>query len=640
MAAVFSMSGPAMRVSPITPEHDSVAAEDHPLLLAHQRHTLAAMWRMERECASMPLGGDPMVRVTSRVGIFGDKAGSGKSYVLAEMMLRSPRVPASTDMTRHLTRYLSVMFRADTASDEDVVPLSIMAIPHNLVSQWKRVLEHMSRDRPEAYMVVSKTAEVGGMGDALDACASRDPGAIRLLVVSSSFFSDAVMAVRARQMTIARMVYDEADSIRLQATGVGYDEGRFSMARFNWLVTASMQNLMSGVSVGYSVTISHSNGEIEHSTQYRHQLCNSGLIRDMLRVGFNASSYLSNIAVVTDNAFVDASFGLSEPEVNVIECTAPFHTRLLYGIASAEVMRRLNAGDIDSAIASLRPNRADTENNIISAAIAHLDAALANARTEHEYATRRNYATREAKQSAEQRTLDRVQACERDIANVTTRIREATSCPICYGDFQNKTVLPCCNNSFCMACITGWVVPRGALGACPMCKSPTSPSQFMVCREEASTSSEPRSRQFTVGGVRFDAEADKRTNLRALLAAIKTSPDSHKRKILFFSDNEYANENVAEPAMREANIRFGVLKGNSQSVNKRMREFHADGETQALLINLTHYGCGMDLSRATDLVLYHRVARRMDHQVVGRAQRPPRTDRLRVWRLVNHEEQD
>jgi hypothetical protein len=479
MAAVFSMSGPAMRLLPITPLNESVLEADHPLLLPHQRACLAAMWKIERECGSIPLDDDPMVRVTSRVGLYGDKAGSGKSYVLAEMMLRAPCVPVSTDVTRHLTRYMSVMFRADTARDEDVIPLSLLVIPHNIVSQWRAVLEHMSRGDPFAYAVVSRATDISAMGDALDACARREQRAIRLLVVSASLFSEAVSALRTRHMTIARVVYDEADSIRLKT--FNNDEESFSMARFNWLVTASMQNLLSSVSVGYGITVAHSNGAVEHRSQYRYQMCNSAVIRDMLRIEFNASKYLSKISVVTDNAFVDASFGLIEPEVNLVRCTAPLHTRVLSGIAPREVMRRLNAGDIQSAISSLRPNRADTETNIITAAISHLNAALVNARMEHEYAVRRQYATSDAKEAAEERTLMRVRRYERDIANVTERIREATGCPICYNDISTKTVLPCCNNSFCMACITTWVATRGARAECPMCKAPTSPSQFLDC---------------------------------------------------------------------------------------------------------------------------------------------------------------
>lgn len=628
-----------MRVTTVTPSSDAVPAEEHPLLLPHQRHALAAMFKLERGCASVPVDGDGRVRVSTRVGIYGDKAGSGKSYVLAELMLRGPaEPPAPTDVTRNLTRSLSVMFRSDFAPDGEVPTLSLLVVPHSLVAQWQKVLAHMSGDDPSAYLVASRAADNSAVSAALDACKRKDAGAIRLLCVSASLFCDAVSAIKARQMVVARVVYDEADSVRLQAGTASHDEERACFARFSWLVTASMHNLLTAVSVGHALRVEHSDGPVEHRYRLREQTCNSMFLRDMLRVWCNASEYLRCIVVVTDNAFVDASFGLEEPEVHVVRCTAPLHTRILAGIAPQEVIRRLNAGDIESAISALRPNRADTETNIIAAAIGHLNASLASAANEHEYATRRQYASREAADCARQRTLARVQGYERDIANVTMRIREATGCPICYGDISNKTVLPCCNNSFCLACITTWVAVEPT---CPMCKSRTSPGRFLVCRDQPSARPErDQSSLYDAGGVVFDADADKRANLRALLRAISCAPDASSRKILFFSDNDYANDNVAEPAMREAGISFGALKGNAHCHNKRLRDFASDGETRALLINLTHYGCGLDLSRATDLILYHRVERRMDHQVVGRAQRPPRSQRLRVWRIVNSGEEE
>ena len=54
-----------------------------------------------------------------------------------------------------------------------------------------------------------------------------------------------------------------------------------------------------------------------------------------------------------------------------------------------------------------------------------------------------------------------------------------------------------------------------------------------------------------------------------------------------------------------------------------------------LLLNSNHCGSGINLENTSDLVIYHDMTDSKITQVIGRAQRPGRTSKLNIWRLLN-----
>jgi hypothetical protein len=616
------------------PREDAAA---HPRLLPHQLAALRALRDVERGCDSLEMPGtDDIVR--TRMGVFGDKAGSGKSYVVSELALRSDRVVGPTQRTRNVTPDVAVAHRV---REDAAVDVTVVVVPHNLVTQWTRVLLHMAGGDASLFWVANKTRQVPEMRGALLGVASGESAA-RVILVSTTVLHGLMAVLRGDGLRVARMVFDEADGIRaLSAFGAQ------RVARFFWFVTASPQNLFSGPAVEGRVTVAHSDFPVTHSVPY-HQRPRSALVGEFFRTQYRGvGAVFARVTVVTDNAFVDASFDLQPPEEHRVACAPPLHTHVLRGSVSGLVMERLHAGDVGAALSYLRPDQAGAESNVVAAALRHLNVSLQNAQAQAEFVRRRAYPTPELGEAAAERAAARVAECEGRVQRVTERIRDATACPICYGEMANKTVLPCCSNSFCLSCIAAWVASRGRHATCPMCKAPTSADAFMVCCDEADAprrggggtdaddAAAAAAREYVAGGVSFDRGADKAANLERLLAAI-AGDGGRGRRVLFFSDSEYANERVAEPAMRAVGMAFAAVKGNAAVINKRVRDFAAPGGApRALLINCTHYGCGLDLSAATDVILFHKVQDRMDHQIVGRAQRPPRSSRLRVWRLVN-----
>lgn len=609
---------------------DAPAADEacHPMLLRHQLTTLSAAVELESGPVAVPseAGGS----VSSRMGVLGDKPGSGKSYVVAElaMVVGTGHIPATDTVMATLSAMVSVTRSEHTALT--ALDLTVIVVPHNITRQWQALLgAYIYADSARAVELcfVTRLADLGAATDAISSAADggRPP---QVMLVSAAYYPSIVACLRANHATAARVVFDEADSLKF-ASPCNYR----SVARFYWFVTASVQNLFPGYSVNGSITVMHSNGGACSVVASRYSRASSSYIRAF----FPSHSpewmqFVARLVVVTDNALVDGAFRLPPPEVNTVRCVAPLYTRVLRGIASAYIVDRLAAGDLDSALSCLRPNRADTEGNIIAAAIAHFENELADARAEMEFVSRRHYATGALASAAAARQSARISEFEQRISNVRDRIVGATECMICYGDISTKTVLPCCNNSFCLACISRWLSTSERAG-CPVCKAGVSHTDFMVCREGAL---ERRKDAYVAGGVSFDAEEDKQRNLRTLLSSMAGWPGAAGVRVLFFCDNDYAIENSGSKAMMEAGFRFFELKGNSSVINKRVFEFNFAPGPCALLVNCRFYGCGLNLEKATDIILYHSVDSVMEEQVVGRAQRPPRSAPLRVWRFVEN----
>jgi SNF2 family DNA or RNA helicase len=83
-------------------------------------------------------------------------------------------------------------------------------------------------------------------------------------------------------------------------------------------------------------------------------------------------------------------------------------------------------------------------------------------------------------------------------------------------------------------------------------------------------------------------------------------------------------------------VTYGALKGNVAHSN--VVAYRTDPNFTALLINPKAYGSGLNLENTTDVVIYHKLNEQMNRQVIGRAQRPGRTSRLRIWYLFNENE--
>jgi SNF2 family DNA or RNA helicase len=83
--------------------------------------------------------------------------------------------------------------------------------------------------------------------------------------------------------------------------------------------------------------------------------------------------------------------------------------------------------------------------------------------------------------------------------------------------------------------------------------------------------------------------------------------------------------------LNDHNITHTEIKGSTTHMMNILQDF-LDKKIRVILLNTYHAGCGIDISSATDVIIYHS----MPHekiQAIGRAQRVGRTEQLTIHNL-------
>jgi SNF2 family DNA or RNA helicase len=86
-----------------------------------------------------------------------------------------------------------------------------------------------------------------------------------------------------------------------------------------------------------------------------------------------------------------------------------------------------------------------------------------------------------------------------------------------------------------------------------------------------------------------------------------------------------------EQKLRDNNIQYSEMKGHTSHMMRLLDDFR-EGRTRVILLNTYYAGSGIDISFATDVVLFHMMG--LDrNQAIGRAQRQGRTSQLHIHTL-------
>jgi len=186
---------------------------------------------------------------------------------------------------------------------------------------------------------------------------------------------------------------------------------------------------------------------------------------------------------------------------------------------------------------------------------------------------------------------------------------------LCIHCLQTKhalSVLTCCQLPLCEAC-------KPYLQFCPSCTGLSFDVVPMVDDE-----SEENKDQTNVETV----EPKYPTKHHALFQRLEQSP---KAKILIFDPSNYSFLQIKK-LLKSLKRTFREVKGNGVTIRKIVRDFNSD-KTDILLLNTEHYGAGLNLQAADDLILFSELTPTAWTQVLGRGHRQGRKDPLHVYHL-------
>ena len=111
--------------------------------------------------------------------------------------------------------------------------------------------------------------------------------------------------------------------------------------------------------------------------------------------------------------------------------------------------------------------------------------------------------------------------------------------------------------------------------------------------------------------------------------------DLNKKWLIFSSfDGSF---DILIKKLIENGITFSKICGTVSHIERVINDFK-NGSINVLLLNALHFGMGLNLEMATDILIYHQLKPEIENQVVGRAQRPGRVDTLRIHMLCHENE--
>ncbi len=137
-----------------------------------------------------------------------------------------------------------------------------------------------------------------------------------------------------------------------------------------------------------------------------------------------------------------------------------------------------------------------------------------------------------------------------------------------------------------------------------------------------------------------EKKKDRTTKLERVETIFKMNQlNTEKKKYIIFSDY-YNTFRFIKDLLNKMEIKFLELDGGSiETIDKAVKEYR-EGESQVLLSNSTFFGCGLNMEFTTDIIFMHKMEPTIEKQVIGRAQRPGRTNILKVHYLFYDNEEN
>jgi superfamily II DNA or RNA helicase len=326
------------------------------------------------------------------------------------------------------------------------------------------------------------------------------------------------------------------------------------------------------------------------------------------------NNYINFMIVKNNIKFIKNSFKLPEPVEKYYLCKLSNNINVIKNFISDSILEKINANDISGAIKELG-GKNETEEQIIELVSKELKRELHNKELERDYITNLDI-------SPEQKTLKLknintdIENQEEKIKNLTERISYISSktCAICMELITNPIMLECMH-VFCGSCLMKWIRNNRN---CPNCRSIISSPDKLIAIVNSDVKEE---------------------NKELLLSKEETLLKIIKLKIngrfLIFSKNENSFEKI-KSILNETNYKYELLKGNTSHMINVLNKFKS-GEINIILLNTQYAGSGIDISDATDIIIFHNMG--IDkQQAIGRAQRVGRITELYIHNLCYEHE--
>ena len=338
----------------------------------------------------------------------------------------------------------------------------------------------------------------------------------------------------------------------------------------------------------------------------------TGILYDIRQV-FNDIKNIKLMLIKCKKEFVRNSFKLPVPEEKYYLCKMPIQFMAIKDLISNSIIDKLNANDIVGAIKELG-GKTETENDMVELVSKDINTDIENKKKEIDYVNILDIPDDIKSQRLDKLNNDLINLNHK-LNNLKKRVTELSNktCAICM-DILDKPIILKCTHSYCGVCLINWINKNSK---CPECRGIINTDDMIAITNNK----------------------NEITNENTLLTKVDTLISIIKNKItgkfLVFSKYETGFNSIIEK-LKENNISYGELKGTTNHMMNILDDFKTS-KIKVILLNTYHAGSGIDISFATDVIIFHSMGL-YKNQAVGRAQRVGRNDKLFIHNLCYDQE--
>ena len=526
----------------------------------------------------------------TNIGIIGDIVGYGKTLIALSIVAALKRelihVP---DFRKHTHQSVSGYMEITKANTQRVVTshlinTTLIVVPRGPVYiQWKNTIKKnttLSCLAIESLVFIKKNLppRVSELKEYL--------GKFDIVLIKNTTLTTLMDYYREagdELFGFDRIMIDEAHIIIMKVPDLTY--------KFMWLITSSYRELFL---YNYSKTIYAGFLQmIQHNVERLHYVLIKG-----------------------ETEFVKGSFQVPTPLEKFYVCKMSKNLTAIQPFLTPTISDFINVNDIAGAIKELG-GLTETADDLVKLVLTDITKHISNTQMEIAFVElleleRDNKEARlNTLRNELARYVTRKESIEEKLREVSTKM-----CSICYDSLDNPIYLSC-SHMFCGQCIFNWIqansrTTRSVKVQCPECRTDIDSRKIVAIVKEK---------------VESDTIMMIMSKEDQLIDIIKKKPDG---RFLIFSRMDTSFGRLSK-LLDQNMVTNTEIKGSTSHMMRILDDFVAR-RINVILLNTYHAGCGIDISSATDVIIFHSMPQEKI-QAVGRAQRVGRTEQLTIHNL-------
>lgn len=545
-------------------------------------------------------------KVTTNIGVLGDIVGYGKTLVALSIIASVP----TREIHRNSTivhSYNGSLSKANIQVECDMAPVNnertlfettLIVVPRGPVyTQWKNALEANTKlnyfSIDDLSCIKKKCPPQGSSHDVLKAFFEKYDSVLiknTTLQTMLTYYNNNPY-VPSPILGYARIMIDEAPDIISKTLLMEF--------RFMWFITATYKQMIG-------------------------QYYRSSSLGIAMKEILTSRERMNAIMVKCQKEFVMKSFIVPSYKTQIHRCIMPRYMTIIQPFLTDNIIQLVNANDISGAIRELG-GTTETEDNIVGLVSKKIERDIFNKEREKQYV--------EGLDMDQSMKDNRLRLLDDDLAklrkkklDLEERISTITKdgCSICYNELDSPILLSC-THIFCGQCILKWIEVNEASEnlrinkVCPTCRQPIHKDKLIGIVKKKESNKQPKKEGMT--------------KLEKVIDIISSKSDG---RFLVFSQYDSTFKEIRDE-LKARDITSCELKGSTSVMLNHLENFKK-GIIRVILLNTHYAGSGIDISCATDVILFHHMGE-VSKQAIGRAQRVGRSSPLTVHKLYYpHEE--